>query len=202
LVTKGRSGPIYLALGLSSAFAIAGSFLTFLLINSGLNPDAFRGFAAVLLVAIGVMLMVKPLADWVSLRLSILASKLNVGNPDAGSAAGQFGVGLLLGLVWLPCVGPTLGAAIALASVGQDMGMAFITMFVFGFGTASALLVAAFFSGKLLSVWRPQLFVNVGKAKMVLGGLLVLLGFLVLSGLDKILETYALEYLPDWAFSL
>jgi cytochrome c-type biogenesis protein len=199
---KGSSGPIYLALGLSSAFAVAGSLLTFLLLNAGLNPDAFRGFAAVLLVMIGLILMHKPLADWVSLRLSLLSSKMNIGNTDASSAAGQFGVGMLLGLVWLPCVGPTLGAAIALASVGQDMGMAFVTMFAFGFGTASALLVAAFFSGKLLSVWRPQLFANVGRAKVVLGVLLLLLGLLVLTGFDKVLETYALQYLPDWALSL
>lgn len=203
---KGRWGPLYLALGLSSAFAIAGSLLTVLLLNAGLDPDAFRWFAAALLVLIGVILIVKPLADWVSLRLSILSSRLNLGSPEASSSAGQFGVGMLLGLVWLPCVGPTLGAAIALASVGQDMGMAFVTMFAFGLGTALALIAAALFSGKLLSVWRPRLSNglsnNVGTAKMVLGWLLLLLGLMVLTGFDKVLETYALQYLPDWALSL
>jgi len=199
---KGSSGPIYLALGLSSAFAVAGSLLTFLLLNAGLNPDAFRGFAAVLLVVIGLILMVKPLADWISLHLSLLSSKMNVGNSNASSTVGQFGVGMLLGLVWLPCVGPTLGAAIALASVGQDMGIAFFTMFAFGLGTASALLVAALLSGKLLGMLRPGLFANVARAKMMLGALLLLLGLLVLTGFDKALETYALQYLPDWALSL
>ena len=203
---KGRWGPLYLAMGLSSAFAIAGSLLTFLLLNAGLDPDAFRWFAAALLVLIGLILIVKPLADWVSLRLSILSSRLNLGSPDASSSVGQFGVGMLLGLVWLPCVGPTLGAAIALASVGQDMGIAFVTMFAFGLGTASALIAAALFSGKLLSVWSPRLSNslgnNVGTAKMVLGWLLLLLGLMVLTGFDKALETYALQYLPDWALSL
>jgi cytochrome c biogenesis protein CcdA len=46
--------------------------------------------------------------------------------------AGQFGVGALLGFVWLPCVGPTLGAAITLASLGQSLSMAFAIMFTFG----------------------------------------------------------------------
>lgn len=199
---KGRWGPLYLALGLSSAFALAGTLLTFLLLNAGLDPDAFRWFAAALLVLVGLILIVKSLADWVSLRLSLLSSRFNVGNPDTSSAAGQFGIGMLLGLVWLPCVGPTLGAAIALASMGQDMSTAFVTMLAFGVGTASALVAAAMLSGKLLRVWRPKLFDNVAKAKVILGWLLLLLGLMVLTGLDKVLETYALQYLPDWALSL
>lgn len=199
---KGRTGPIYLALGLSCAFALAGSLLTFLLLNAGLNPDAFRWIAAVLLVLIGVILIVKPLADWVSLRLSLFSSRLNLGNPDASSAGGQFGVGMLLGLVWLPCVGPTLGAAIALASVGQDLVLAFIIMFAFGLGTACALIAAALVSGRLLRVWRPSMFHKVGIAKKLLGWLLLLLGLMVLTGFDKVLETFALQYLPDWALSL
>ncbi len=199
---KGPWGPVHLALGLSCAFALAGSLLTFSLLNAGLNPDAFRGLAAILLILVGLILIIKPLADWVGLRLSMLSSHMKVGSPDANSAFGQFGVGMLLGLVWLPCVGPTLGAAIALASVGQEMGMAFFTMFAFGLGTAAALIAAAFFSGKILSVWRPRLFNNVATAKIVLGYLLLLLGVMVLTGFDKILETYALRYLPDWALSL
>lgn len=199
---KGRMGPLYLAIGLSTAFALAGGVLTYFLLNAGLNPDAFRWFAAALLVLVGLTLVIKPLADWLSLKLSILSSRFNLGNTEASTSVGQFGVGMLLGLVWLPCVGPTLGAAIALASVGQDMGIAFIVMFTFGFGTASALIAAALISGKLLNSWRPNLFANVAKAKYVLGWLLLILGVMVFLGIDKILETYAVQYLPDWAISL
>ena len=198
---KGRLGPLCLALGLSTAFALAGSILTFVLLNVGLNPDAFRWFAAALLVLVGLTLIIKPLADWLSLRLSSLSSRLNIGNHEANSSVGQFGVGLLLGLVWLPCVGPTLGAAIALASMGQDMGMAFIVMFTFGLGTASALIAAAVISAKLLSKWKPNVFNNVAKAKQLLGYLLLLLGMMVFLGIDKMLETLAVQYLPDWAIS-
>jgi len=199
---KGRLGPWCLALGLSTAFALAGGVLTYFLLNAGLDPVAFRWFAAALLVIVGLTLIIKPFSDWLSLRLSVLSSRLNIADHEANSSMGQFGVGMLLGLVWLPCVGPTLGAAIALASVGQDMGIAFIIMFTFGLGTASALIVAAIVSGKVLSKWRPNVFSNVAKAKIVLGWLLLLLGLMVFLGIDKILETYALQYLPDWAISL
>ena len=39
---------------------------------------------------------------------------------------GQFAVGLLLGVVWAPCVGPTLGVAIAAASQGENLASSFL----------------------------------------------------------------------------
>lgn len=199
---KGRAGPLYLALGLSTSFAVAGSILTLALLNAGLDPVAFRWFAAGLLVLVGLTLIIKPLSDWLSLKLSALSSRINPDTLESASSFGQFGVGFLLGLVWLPCVGPTLGAAIALASVGQDLGIAFVTMFSFGVGTACALIAAALISGKLLKRMRPGMLSKASSAKKLLGYLLLFLGIMVFSGLDKALETLALQYLPDWAISL
>jgi cytochrome c-type biogenesis protein len=197
---QSRLGPIYLAFGLSLSFAIAGAFLSFILLNLGLNPDAFRSVAAVLMVLVGLILVIKPLADWINQQMSMLSSRFDIGS--GSNSLGQFGVGLLLGLVWLPCVGPTLGAAIAVASIGQDMGKAFLVMFAFGIGTASALLLAAFVSGQVLKRLRPGLFSRVSSAKIVLGYLLIVLGGMILVGLDKTLEIYANQILPDWAIAL
>lgn len=132
----GRQGAIYLALGLSASFAIAGTLLSFILITLGLDPELFRFVAAALLILAGATLVIKHLGDWLTLRLSLLTSRFDAGGGNAASTTGQFGVGALLGLVW----GPTLGAAITLASIGQDIGMAFLVMFAFGIGTAAVLL--------------------------------------------------------------
>lgn len=199
---KGRFGPLFLALGLSTAFALAGGLLTYVLLNIGLSPDAFRWFGAAMLVLIGLILVVPRLSEWVNLRLSILTSRFDIGDRDSTSAYGQFGIGMLLGLVWLPCVGPTLGAAIALASLGQDMVLASITMFTFGLGTAGALVATAYVSQKLLDTYRPNVFANVATAKKVLGYLMLALGLMVFAGVDKMMETLAVQYLPDWAFAL
>lgn len=198
----GRSGPIFLALGLASAFAVAGTVLTLLLINAGLNPDAFRGVAAVMLILVGLPLLSKRMGDLVSNALSRGLSRFQTDVPQANSNVGQFSIGALLGLVWLPCVGPTLGAAIALASMGQNMVMAATVMFVFGIGTALALLLAALLSGQAFKRLRPGTTLAGTQGKRVLGIILVLLGLLVLTGTDKQLETWALDYLPDWATQL
>ncbi len=198
----GRTGPVFLAIGLSLAFAFAGGVLTFILLNAGISPDSFRWFGAGMLVLIGLILIIKPLADWVSLYLSRISSGFNIANPQSSSALGQLGVGFMLGLIWLPCVGPTLGAAIALASLGQSLVMASIILFCYGLGTAMTLIVTALLSKKLINAVRPGLFSRVFRAKQALGWIMLILGLIVFSGFDKVLETMAIQYLPDWTYSL
>ncbi|MDP1950606.1 MAG: cytochrome c biogenesis protein CcdA [Nitrosomonas sp.] len=197
---SGHFGPVFLALGLATAFAVAGTFLTLLLLNLGLNPDVFRPVAAVLLILIAFLLISKQLGEWASNQLSLLTSHFNTAG---GGAAGQFGIGALLSLVWLPCVGPTLGAAIALASIGQNTSMAFIVMFAFGTGTAAALLSTALLSINLLRriIW-PNLMKQADNGKRVLGVLLLAPGLIVFTGFDKTLEAAALNMLPGWALSI
>lgn len=200
--TGGRWGPIYLAMGLSVSFAVAGTLLSFVLLSLGLDPEIFRYIAAVLLLVVAVMLLVPPLGDRVSGWLARLSPNSAAGPSTSVSGAGQFGVGALLGLVWLPCVGPTLGAAIALASMGQNMMTAFVVMAAFGVGTALILIVAGRLSGSLLSKWRPKTMAGAAAGKKILGATLGLLGILVITGIDKYLEALAIGMLPDWVYSL
>ena len=200
---SGLSGPLFLSLGLMSSFAVAGTFLTFLLLNLGLDPEWFRYFGASLLLLIALILLIKPLGRWISDRLSLLTARFSPGpTKDGISAPGQFLIGATLGLVWLPCVGPTVGAAIALASIGQNMTMAFVVMFAFGLGTASALLFAGMVSHKALNRWRPGLLANAELGKKVLGWVLLLLGLLVVSGVDKVLESWVVNALPSSLISI
>lgn len=193
-----RTGAYALALGLSLSFALAGSLLSFVLVNTGTDPEFFRYIAAFILVAAGLALAVKPLGDWLTLRLSLLTSRFDL-DGRGGQWYGQFGVGFLLGLVWLPCIGPTLGAAIALASMGQQMFTAFLVMLVFGLGTAMVLLAAGLMSGKLLARWNSVLLSSAGRGKALLGWMLLILGAFVLTGFDKTLQTWALMILPEWS---
>ena len=201
---SGKTGPLYLAAGLSVSFAVAGTLLTWLLVSTSMDPEYFRLMAAVMLLLVGLILIVPSLSDWVTMRLSMLSGRLRLGSRAGGntSARGQFGVGALLGIVWLPCVGPTLGAAIALASMGQDMLLSFIVMLAYGTGTAGVLLLAGFVSTKLLTRWRPQVMAGSGLGKKLLGGTLLLLSILVLTGMDKWLEAMAIVMLPEWIFEL
>jgi cytochrome c-type biogenesis protein len=202
--TAGRSGVLYLAAGLAVSFAVAGTLLTWALTGLGLDPELFRYLAGFLLAGIALVILVEWLAQRVTLALSRVSSSVGSAlgaGPGAESAPAQFGVGALLGVVWLPCVGPTLGAAIALASMGQDLFFGFWVMLAYGIGTAGVLLGAGLASRSLVRRWSPVLMGGGRAGRTVLGWSLLVLGLLVLSGTDKVLEAFAVDLLPAWVFS-
>jgi cytochrome c biogenesis protein CcdA len=119
------------------------------------------------------------------------------GYPAAG-AMGQFGLGLVLGAVWSPCVGPTLGAASVLAARGENLQHVAGTMAAFGLGAALPLLLLGALSRRLMSSWRDSLL-GVGKGvKQALGVLLIVLGALIVVGVDKNLEAGLVAASPAW----
>ncbi|MFQ6370574.1 cytochrome c biogenesis CcdA family protein [Shewanella sp. YIC-542] len=193
-----RWGLVTLSLGISVAFALAGTVLTFLLLNLGISTEWLRYFSVALLLLMGATLLLPSLADKLAFGLSRLTSKAASIQIEGTSAAMQFVIGASLGLVWLPCVGPTLGTAIALASTGQNMLMAFVVMLSFGIGTAIPLVALGYFSGHQLTKLKTS-----GKfGKYFLGITLILLALVIITGVDRVLETWALNILPDWVTSI
>jgi cytochrome c-type biogenesis protein len=211
---KQKWGPVALAAGLSLSFVAIGLFVATIGFSIGLDADVFRYVAAVLILAVGIVLMVPrlqsafavaggPLAGWAHDRLDgtrLDDARLNGAN--SGSIAGQFAVGLLLGAVWSPCVGPTLGAASLLAAQGRDLGEVALTMFVFGLGAAVPLLALGIGSREVMMRWRHRLAAAGPGLKAGFGAVLVAVGLLALTGLDKRLETTLVEASPQWLTDL
>lgn len=196
--TGGKRAMLALALGLSIAFGIAGSLLSFLLVSTNTDPEFFRYVSAALLIVVALPLISHRIADRLSIYLGRLTGRFNVAGNASQGVLSQFGVGLLLGLVWLPCVGPTLGAAIALASMGQQLAFAFAVMLCYGLGTATVLVAAALLANVSLGKLGTSVLNKADNAKRVLGYTLLLLGILVLTGLDKLVEAWAVQWLPTW----
>lgn len=193
-----RTGLILLALGISVTFAVAGSLITFILLSLGISPDILRYFSAGLMLVMGVVLLIPMLNDRLSYWLSLLVTRLPGTNVQGSGTGFQLLVGMSLGLVWLPCVGPTLGTAIALASTGQSMLLAFFVMLSFGLGCALPLVAIGYASGLQLKTIS-----NSAKyGKYILAIALILLSVMILTGFDKTLEIWALNWLPDWVTSI
>ncbi|MFZ1149243.1 MAG: cytochrome c biogenesis protein CcdA, partial [Xanthobacteraceae bacterium] len=111
-------------------------------------------------------------------------------------------VGLLLGAVWSPCVGPTLGAASILAAQGRDLGGVAATMLAFGVGAALPLAALGLLSREALLRWRTHLLSGGARAKMLFAVALVAIGVMVLTDLDKRIETFAVNESPQWLTDL
>jgi cytochrome c biogenesis protein CcdA len=203
-LSEHKLGPVALASGLALSFTTVGLFVATVGFALGLDAGLFRNLAAIVMVGVGIVLVVPrfqanlavasgPIGNWAESRF---------GGTARTGLAGQFSVGLLLGIVWAPCAGPTLGAASVLAASGQNLGEVAATMFVFGIGAALPLLLLGIVSRETMIRLRGRLMATGHGAKIALGAILIALGLLILSGFDKKVEALAVDLSPDWLTSL
>lgn len=196
-----RLAPVALAAGLVLAFTATGFVVAAFGQALGIDTLAVRAAGAIVLCLAGIVLLVSRLQDLlarVATPLAAWAGSRQASLDDKAGLAGQALVGALLGVVWAPCVGPTLGAAIALAAEGRDLGEVAVVMAAFGLGISTVLLVIAFAARGALASWRERMMKTGGVGKMVLGALLLAIGVFILTGVDRKIEAYALDHLPDW----
>jgi cytochrome c biogenesis protein CcdA len=202
--TEHRFGPAALALGLAVSFTVVGLFVATVGFAIGLDAGVFRALGGLIMLVFGALLLVPswqtglataagPLASWTEERFR--------GLPSAG-LGGQFAAGAVLGAVWTPCVGPTLGAASVLAAQGRDLGQVAITMTAFGIGAAAPLLLLGLLSREALLRWRGRLAGAGRGGKLALGALLAAFGLAILTGADKRVEAALVEASPQWLTDL
>ena len=199
-----RLGPAGLAAGLAVSFTAIGLFVATVGFAAGIDTGVFRTISAVLLIAVGVVLLVPKLQEQFALAAAPVSNRAGgyADNFTPRGLFGQFGLGLLLGAVWSPCVGPTLGAASLLAAKGEDLAQVALTMLAFGIGAALPLMLLGLVSREAMMRWRGRLM-ETGKAgKALLGVLLVAVGLLVATNADKRLETVLVDASPAWLTEL
>lgn len=203
-VAEHRLGPAALALGLALSFTAIGLFVATIGFAIGLDGGVFRLVGAGLMAALGIVLIAPalqtqlavaggPLGDWAQRRF---------GTVDGKGWTGQFFVGLLLGAVWSPCVGPTLGAASVLAAQGRDLPQVALTMALFGLGAALPLLLLGMLSRSAMMALRGRLMTAGKRAKQALGALLLGAALFIATGTDKAVETWLVDVSPAWLTAL
>lgn len=196
-----RFGAIALAAGLASSFTIVGVFIASVGVAIGLDQEVFRNIAAVLLILFGITLLSSTLQAKFAVATSGLSGSGQslLSRISTDGLLGQFALGLLLGIVWSPCVGPTLGATITLASQGQSLAHATLVMALFGIGASTPLIIFGMLSRQAVMKFRDKMLTA---GKKILGTLLLALGLMIVTGADKKFETAALKLAPDWLVRL
>lgn len=199
-----RFGPLALCLGLIASFTLTG--LAVATAGNGLlsNPDHLRVGGALLMGLVALILLSKhaqgvlagaaaPVANWARARQAGL---------ERFGLAGQFGIGVLLGLIWIPCIGPTLGAATVLAASGERLDEVVLIMAAYAAGIASLLLLIAVAAKGLVMRTGPAAIAHADRARKALGWTLAAVAALVLTGADHLIEGAILSIMPDWIIDL
>ncbi|HTZ50470.1 MAG TPA: cytochrome c biogenesis protein DipZ [Spirochaetia bacterium] len=219
-VGGGKARPFGVLAGFVVSFTAFTLALSAIVQALGIPVDALRIAAVVLIVLFGLVMLV----PWLQLRFEMLASRVarrqaapvTVGGPAGGAgAAGASGtsaggsrgfwsgvvVGLSLGLIWTPCVGPIMASVISLALTQHvDGGSVFITL-AYTLGTSIPML-GVMLGGRALLARVPALTRNAAGIQKGFGVLMILVGVAIGMGWDRRFQTFVLRALPNYGSGL
>ncbi len=201
-----RLRPLAIVTGMSITFTLMG-----ILINAvasfGFFAEYLRWLSIFIIIAMGAILFDDDVNQaYVNFSSSIVNSarervsfigKIASKAPSEGLTSGLF-LGMSLGVLWIPCVGPILGAVFAFVQVssgGADLLYGTLLLIIYSIGVSLPMLIIAY-SGKKIS-GNVKWFVQRGHFFKKLSGLiLILVGLMMLFGIDRIIKAALLPYFP------
>ncbi len=141
---KGKLRPIAIVLGLSISFTLMGIVTS----AFGSTFKAYIGYlnilAEIVIIGFGVAMLFElnvfnAFGRFSSLRI----------NNEEGLPGGLL-LGMSLGIIWIPCVGPILGTILTMVAVAADITYGAMMLFTYSLGFAIPMLIIAY-SGNLSS---------------------------------------------------
>ncbi|MFN3145124.1 MAG: cytochrome c biogenesis CcdA family protein [Paracoccaceae bacterium] len=199
-----RFGPLAVAAGMSLSFVVLGLGVTALGRTLGLTPEMVADAGAVLMIGFGLVLLVPRFSAAFATATAGVAARADGGldGVDRSGLNGQFMGGLLLGAVWSPCIGPTLGGAISLASQGESLLRAGAIMAAFALGVSTVIVALGYGARSVIQKRQAWMRALALRARPILGGVFVAVGVGLLLRVHHMLEYWALQTLPAWLIDL
>jgi cytochrome c biogenesis protein CcdA len=199
-----RLGPAAMAAGMAAAFVALGLTVAAAGPAIGLTEETVAQAGAVLMIGFGLVLLVPRLNAGFATATAGFAARADAGidQIDRGGLRGQVLTGALLAAVWSPCIGPTLGGAISLASQGQNLVWAGSIMAAFAAGVASVILALGYGARAAILRRREMMQTLAERAKPVMGVIFVAVGLAILFRLHHLAEGWLLTVLPAWLIDL
>ncbi len=195
-----RWGPVALAAGMSLSFIVVGMTIAVFGRAIGLQPEEVAKGGAVLMVAFGLVLLVPRFAAGFATATAGVATRADAGidQIDRSGLRGQVLGGILLGAVWVPCIGPTLGGAISLASGGESLLWAAAIMASFALGISTIILALGYGAQSAIRARRDWLRGFAARARPAMAIIFILTGVVLFFDLQRIPEFWLVENLPYW----
>jgi len=196
----GRWGPVAMAAGMSLAFVTLGLGVATMGRAAGLTEEGVARAAALAMAGFGLVLLVPQLnAGFATATAGFAgAADARYDRVDRTGLWGQAAGGALLGAIWSPCVGPTLGAAISLASQGESLLRAGGVMAAFALGVSSVMLALGYGARAAIRQRQDVMRRIAARARPAMGIVFVAVGLALFFRLHYVAEAWLLDRMPIW----
>lgn len=186
---------------ISALFFVMGLSTVFLFL--GFTASAFGAFFLqnqVLFAQIsGVVVIVFGLHFLGVFRIPLLDREARMDTGEAGgSSFGAYVLGLAFAFGWTPCIGPQLGAILSLAASEASVARGTLLLGIYAAGLGIPFLLAAMFLTRSMRVMN-RMKRHMALIEKLMGGLLILVGIALLTGLFSSFSWWLLEVFPALA---
>lgn len=121
-------------------------------------------------------------------------ARLDAGD-RGGSAIGAYILGLAFAFGWTPCIGPILGAILSMAAQEASITRGTLLLATYAIGLGLPFIIAAIFINRAIGVMN-RFKRHMGMMEKIMGGLLVLVGLMLITGAFSSFSFWLLEMFP------
>ena len=154
--------------------------------------EAWIGLAAAMVAAVALQF-----SGWEKIPLLNREARFD-GPSESGSIWGSFLIGMAFAFGWTPCLGPILGTILSFAAQSESVTGGAVLLGFYALGLGMPFLLAAIFIGPFLG-WARRFSRHLGTIERVMGGMLIFVGLLMISGDFERLAYFLLEMFPSLA---
>jgi len=145
----------------------------------------------------GVIIVVFGLhyAGIVRIPLLMMEARFDAGGINARQGIGALLLGGAFAFGWTPCIGPILGAILALAGAQAEIGRGVMLLALYSTGLAIPFMLAALATDAFLR-WSQEFKKHLDLVERISGLLLIIVGLLIFFGSFSIISSWIIEWFP------
>lgn len=207
-LTTGKRKPLGIVTGFILSFTFFTLFLSTIVQISGIPADSLRFVSIIIIFLFGLSLLLPQFQVLTERLFSKLSNRFTpnqqvdpTGQPVRQGFTSGLLIGLSLGLIWTPCVGPIIASVITLAATSSVNFAAFFITLSYAMGTAIPML-AIMLGGRSLLNRVPWLLPNTGRIQKIFGVVMILTAVAIYFNVDRNFQTYILDKFPQYGVGL
>lgn len=195
-VEEDRRKPLGIIFGFILSFTFFTLFLSTIVNLTGISAQALRNVSVFIIGFFGLSYLVPAFQKIIEKAFAKLSSLTPNTTGKTGFGAGVV-IGLSLGLLWTPCVGPILASVISLAISGQVNFQAFILTLAYSIGTAIPMFAVMVTGRKIV-----EKIGNTQKIQKIFGVIMILTAIAIFFNWDRNFQSYILKKFPNYGTNL